>query len=202
MKPAIVVFDLGKVLLDFDYARAATRLAAQSNTSLNRIQSFLDQSPLLFRYETGLLNRQEFHAAVCAGTGYRGSLGEFAVCFGDIFTEICEMTRVQAELQAAGIPTYIFSNTNDLAVEHVRATYPFFAKFDGYIFSYEVGSMKPAGTIYAALERLTGKRGAEIVYLDDRAENVRAGIERGWRTILHSDPAASRAELRRLGLPV
>jgi len=199
-KPSVVVFDLGKVLVDFDYSIAGRRIAAQSNLSPAEVQNYLDHSPLLFRYETGLMNRQEFFETVRNHTGFRGSLDEFGSFFADIFTEMPEMTALHAALRRQGIPTYIFSNTNDLAIEHIRRAFPFFANFDGYILSYEVGAMKPAAKIYEALETMTGKRGAEIVYLDDRQENIDAGAARGWQTILQTEPAKSRAAIERLGL--
>jgi len=199
-KPSVVVFDLGKVLVDFDYSIAGRRIAAQSNFSPAEVQNYLDHSPLLFRYETGLMNRQEFFETVRDHTGFRGSMVEFGSFFADIFTEMPEMTALHAALRRQGIPTYIFSNTNDLAIEHIRRAFPFFANFDGYIFSYEVGAMKPQVKIYEALEAMTGKRGAEIVYLDDRQENIDAGAARGWQTILQTEPAKSRAAIERLGL--
>ena len=199
-KPSVVVFDLGKVLVDFDYSIAGRRIAAQSNLSAAEVQDYLDHSPLLFRYETGLMNRQEFFETVRDHTGFRGSLVEFGSFFADIFTEMSEMTALHAALRRQGIPTYIFSNTNDLAIEHIRRAFPFFANFDGYILSYEVGAMKPAAKIYEALEAMTGKRGAELVYLDDRQENIDAGAARGWQTILQTEPAKSRAAIERLGL--
>jgi putative hydrolase of the HAD superfamily len=199
-KPEIVVFDLGKVLVDFDYSIAGRRLAARASLSAAEIQTFLDHSPLLFRYETGVMTRQEFYKTVRDHTGFGGSAEEFGGFFADIFTEMPAMTALHAELRRCGIPTYIFSNTNDLAVEHIRRAFPFFAHFDGYIFSYEVGAMKPNAKIYEALEKMTGKRGAQIVYLDDRQENIAAGTARGWQTILQLDPAQSRAEIQRLGL--
>jgi HAD superfamily hydrolase (TIGR01509 family) len=51
--------------------------------------------------------------------------------------------------------------------------------------------MKPDAGIYAALENLSGLRGSDLLYLDDRPENVEAGSARGWRAWLHSDPAAT-----------
>ncbi len=200
MKPSIVVFDLGKVLVDFDYSIAGRRLAAKSKTSPAEIQKFLDHSPLLYRYETGLMTRQEFYDEVRRVAGYSGSLGEFASFFADIFTEMPEMTALHAALRSKGIPTYIFSNTNDMAIEHIRSAFTFFANFDGYIFSYEVGAMKPAAKIYEALEKLSGKRGAEIIYLDDRQENIDAGAARGWQVILQTEPAKSRAAIERAGM--
>jgi len=200
MKPSIVVFDLGKVLVDFDYTIAGRRLAAQSTMSPAEVQKYLDYSPLLFRYETGLMTRQEFFDEVRQATGFRGGLAEFGSFFADIFSEIPAMIALHAELRRRRIPTYVFSNTNDLAIEHIQHAFPFFANFDGYILSYEVRAMKPAAKIYEALEDLSGKRGAEILYLDDRQENVDAGAARGWQTILQTDPATSRAAIERLGL--
>ncbi len=200
MKPQIVVFDLGKVLVDFDYSIAGRRIASQSNLSAAEVQNYLDHSPLLYRYETGLMTRQEFFETVRDHTGFRGSLVEFGSFFADIFTEMPEMTALHAALRRQGIPTYIFSNTNDLAIEHIRRAFPFFANFDGYILSYEVGAMKPAAKIYEALEAMTGKRGAQLVYLDDRQENIDAGAARGWQVILQTEPAKSRAAIEALGL--
>lgn len=186
--------------MDFDYSIAGRRIASQSKLSDVEVQKFLDQTPLLHRYETGLMTRREFFDAVREHTGYRGGIEEFGGFFADIFTEMPEMTALHAAIRRKGIPTYIFSNTNDLAVEHIRRAFPFFANFDGYIFSHEVGAMKPAAKIYEALENLTGKCGADIVYLDDRPENIAAGAARGWQTVLQTEPAKSRMALEKLGV--
>ncbi len=199
-KPAIVVFDLGKVLVDFDYSLAGRRIATNASRSPAEVQAVLDHSPLLYRFETGLMSREEFYETVREQTGFRGSLQEFCNYFADIFTEMPEMTALHRELRSRNIPAYIFSNTNDLAIEHIRRAFPFFATFDGYIFSYEVGAMKPAARIYEAVEQLSGRRGAEVLYVDDRAENIAAGEARGWRTILQVSPATTWASIREAGL--
>ena len=51
------------------------------------------------------------------------------------------------------IPLYIFSNTNELAITHIRRQFPFFGEFDGYILSYEHGAMKPDAKLYEVVER-------------------------------------------------
>lgn len=201
MRPEAVVFDLGKVLVDFDYSLAGRRIAERGNIPPRAVQEFIDHSPLLFRYETGRMTRHDFYQAVCAATGFSGSLDEFAHFFADIFTPIDAMVGWQARLRAAGVPTYIFSNTNDLAVEHIRRSFPFFSNFTGYIYSFEEGAMKPDPAIYEALERLSGLQQGQLYYLDDRLENVQAGAGRGWRVMHHRDPDESIEMARRLGLP-
>jgi HAD superfamily hydrolase (TIGR01509 family) len=200
MKQAIVVFDLGKVLVDFDYSIAVSRIAGRSNLPPAGVERFFLHSPLLVDYESGRLTRQEFFEQARQATGFRGTMEEFGDFFADIFTEIPPMIELHAGLQRRNIPTYIFSNTNDLAVEHIQRNFPFFRNFNGYVYSYEVGAMKPGTKIYEALEKLAGRCGAEIIYLDDRPENVAGGAARGWQAILHETPEKSRAALKDLKL--
>jgi FMN phosphatase YigB (HAD superfamily) len=199
-KPEVVAFDLGKVLLDFDYRIAARRIAGRSKLDWPAVQTFLDHSPLLFTYETGLMTRQQFYEAVCKETGFNGTIAEFGAFFADIFWPIEPMVALHAELRAKGLPTYIFSNTNDLAMEHINRNFAFMHDFTAHIFSYQVGAMKPAVKIYEVLEKLCGCRGAEILYLDDRQENVDGGAARGWQVILQTTPEKSRARMHELGL--
>jgi glucose-1-phosphatase len=196
MKPAII-FDLGKVLVGFDYSIAAQKVAARSTKQVPDLQHFLGSSPVLAGFESGLLTREQFFAEMRQITGFNGDLKEFARDFADIFVPIPAMIGLHEELRQRGFQTYIFSNTNDIAIGHIRRNFPFFQNFDGYIFSYEIGAMKPEPKIYEAMEKMSGKRGTEIIYIDDRLENVEAGSARGWRTILHETPKNTRMALEK-----
>jgi FMN phosphatase YigB (HAD superfamily) len=196
----VIIFDLGKVLVDFDYTIAARKIAARGTKTPADLHSFLGSSPLLVEYECGRISRRDVYEAVRAVTGFLGPLEEFGGYFAEIFSPIPDMIKLQAELRQRGFQTYIFSNTNDLAVEHVRNDFPFFKNFDGYIFSYEVGAMKPQPAIYAAMEKMAGRREADLIYIDDRPENIAAGQARGWRTVLHETPEQTRQALSVMGL--
>ena len=196
----VFIFDLGKVLVDFDYSIAARKIAAHSSKAPKDLHAFLGCSPLLNDYESGRLTRQKFYEAIREAIGFRGDLAEFGGYFADIFSEMPGTIALHAELRKRGFKSYIFSNTNDLAIEHVRRNFPFFAHFDGYIFSYEVGAMKPDAAIYKAMEKMCGRKGADLIYLDDRAENIAAGAARGWRAILHESPEKTRQALVKFGL--
>jgi epoxide hydrolase-like predicted phosphatase len=198
--PSVIVFDLGKVLVDFDYGIAARRFAARTTTTLPEIAKYISQSPLLLQYEKGIVTTQQFYDEICRVTGFRGDLAEFSKCFADIFVPIESMVQLQAALRQRGLRVYLFSNTNELAVEHIRRSFPFYANFDGYILSYEHGVMKPDARLYEVVERECGHRGAEILYLDDLPANVAAGAARGWQTIVQESPEKSRAAIQKLGL--
>ena len=81
IRPQVVVFDLGKVLVDFDYRIGARKVAARAALTEEEIVHFIERSPMLLRYETGRLTTREFFAEVRAVTGYQGAFEEFAaVC--------------------------------------------------------------------------------------------------------------------------
>jgi 2-haloacid dehalogenase len=198
--PSAVVFDLGKVLVDFDYAIAARRIAARGTMTVVEMIRYFSQSTLFAQYELGHLTTPQFYAEICRITGFCGDLAEFGHSFSDIFLPIEPMVQLHAALRQRGLPSYIFSNTNDLAATHIRRSFPFYADFDGYILSYEHGAMKPDARLYEIVERQSGRRGAELLYLDDRPENVEAGAARGWHAILHESSAKTRAAIQKLGL--
>ncbi len=198
MPPEVVVFDLGKVLVDFDYGIAARNLAALSKMPTPQMQELLEKSQLLVQFETGLTNRNQFFRQVCDATGYCGDQAKFNLLFADIFSPIEPMIEFHAALRKQSIPTYIFSNTNDLAVAHIRSRFPFFSNFNDYILSYEHGAMKPQRKIYEVVERMTGKRGTQICYIDDRLENVEGGKAMGWQVISHKTPEETIAIYRSL----
>lgn len=168
--------------------------------SMVELQNLINQSPLLWRYETNLLSTEQFFGEVQCASGFSGTIEEFREMFSDIFTAIEPMVAMHAELRARGLVTYIFSNTNEIAVRHIRDRFPFFENFDGYVLSYEHNLMKPDPRLYEVVERAVGARGRDLFYIDDRPENVAAGLERGWQATLHETPEATRAAVVEAGL--
>lgn len=200
MLPKVVVFDLGKVLVDFDYGIAARRIAERGRISPAEVQKLIDHSPLLFRLETGEITNEQFFEAIRGATGFLGDFDEFCGFFADIFTPIAPMLELHAHLRARRVPIFIFSNTNGIAISHIRRNFAFFANFDGYIYSYQQGAMKPDPKVYEAVERITGENGKSILFLDDRKENVATAHERGWQAIHHSSPPETAVAFRHLNL--
>ena len=149
--------------------------------------SIINQTRLLHRFESGLISRQEFQAEFTQAAGYVGTEQEFARDFTDIFCEIPEMIQLNRRFRSAGLSTHIFSNTSDLVVDFIRVRYPFFSEFNSYVLSYEQRCMKPEVPIYEAVEASTGFAGPELIYFDDREENVEAALRRGWSAHVYSN---------------
>jgi len=196
----VAAFDIGKVLLEFDYGIFVRRMAPRTQMDVPALEVFLNQSPLLAEYESGQLTSSEFFAIVQKETAFDGSEAEFASYFEDIFSPIKEIIALHATFAAGGLPTYTLSNTNEMAVRHISRAYEFWPRFTGHILSHEVGALKPDPKIYETFERTTGCTGPEILYLDDLPENIATAQSRGWHGIHHQTSQRTRTVIAELEL--
>jgi len=108
--------------------------------------------------------------------------------------------EVLAELKAARVPCYALSNMERENWEIRYKTYAFLGWFDGHFISGLEGVVKPDPEYFKlALDRF-GLRPHEVVFVDDREQNVSAARALGIPAVLFCGPEALRAELVALGL--
>ena len=195
-----VAFDIGKVLLDFDYSILVKKMAGKSQWNEVDLDAYLNQSPLLAEYESGLLSSSEFYELIKDESGFSGSEADFAKLFENIFTPISSMIDIHQEIADSGIRTYTFSNTNEMAVRYISRNYGFWANFSGHVLSHEVGALKPQSKIYESLEEISGLQGGGIAYVDDLPLNCNVGRGRGWQVCCHTDARSSYDFFKGLGL--
>lgn len=186
-----VIFDLGKVLLDFDFAIAAKELARYSPQEEEQILESINQSPLLHTFERGDWSEAQFFQKLSVECRLEASLEELKKGFAEIFTPVPSMVEFMESLKERGMPVMVFSNTNVTAVDYIRAAFPFFERFDAYCLSYEHGCMKPDTTLYGVAQLMTRCTPGNLLFLDDRAENVHAARQMGWSAIHHQAPEDS-----------
>lgn len=77
---------------------------------------------------------------------------------------------------------------------------PVAALFEHCLFSCFLRLVKPDPAIFRAVLDRLGASAADVIFLDDRPENVAGAAEAGIRGVLFTDPGAARAELTRQGV--
>lgn len=92
-------------------------------------------------------------------------------------------------LRAREIPCFALSNFGIAPFEIAEAAYPVLREFDGRWISGHMGVIKPDPAIYARLERESGVAARNLLFTDDRPENIAAAAARGWHTHLFEGPA-------------
>ncbi len=85
----------------------------------------------------------------------------------------------------------ILSNSADGARREEGRRFGFPELVDDLVYSHEMGLAKPDRAIYALTTERLGVRPDEVVFLDDKDENVVAAREFGWHAVVHTDTATS-----------
>lgn len=177
MPSPALLFDIGNVLVRFDFTVAAQRLAAKSDASTEGVLALL--SPFKDELESGRISDDDFIAQSIARIGFRGSRADFVAIWGDIFTENAPMIAAVAEL-AATHPLYLLSNTSGLHKEWLFEKFQVFQQFKGGIYSHEARCMKPHEPIFHAAVEAFGLDPAQTLYIDDLADNIATGKRLGF----------------------
>ena len=105
-------------------------------------------------------------------------------------------------LAAAGVPQYALTNLPAEWVDPVHRLYPQMAHMRDIIVSAHEGVIKPDPRIYEITAARLPHDPSEVVFFDDREENVRAARDFGFDAELFTGAPALRAALDRRGLLV
>ncbi|MGB8168828.1 MAG: HAD family phosphatase [Chthoniobacteraceae bacterium] len=195
-----VLFDIGNVLLKFDFSVALAKLAAQCAVEEPvNVLAHIDQIKL--GYEDGQIDRAAFLRSVFDVLRYRGTEAEFISAWEEIFDPNEPMIALVEELHGQ-LPLYLLSNTSDIHREYFFRNYPFFQRFAGGVYSYEVRASKPNREIYDITARQLGIDPTTTFFIDDLLPNVEAARAFGFHAhhYHHDRHEELRAEMRLLGL--
>ena len=191
-----VYFDLGNVLVRFDPQIACANVSNLFDVSAEKVHAAVYETEQQTRYEHGELSGEEFASSI------RDQLGRsieqmptqrLLDALSDMFTPIESMRGIVDQVHQAGIPFGILSNTCAAHWDWVRRQdWPVVhAAYRETILSFEAGAMKPNKRIYQLAELSAEVPCDQILFLDDKIENVEAAKERGWNAAecLGGDPA-------------
>ena len=195
-----VIFDLGNVLLPFDWDQARKRMSTATGCSRREVEDYFVNTPFLGQLEIGQLTAQQFFEIVARDLRFRGSRTEFDEILSNIFTIDDAMIRLTQTLKGV-YRRFILSNTIPQHIEYVFAKYPVLRDFDGHILSYEVGLMKPDRRIYERTVQQFGIVAERAVFIDDLPANIAGAQAIGLSAIQHKSFIKTRGELTRLGIP-
>ena len=192
----LVIFDLGGVILNFkgSFPRLSSALGIEQ-ASLEK--AYYRHADLAAR---GKISTAEFWKRIrqdvqpANGT----AIGDYEEFWTDNFTAIPETHALLRELSGR-YHLGIMSNTEFGVYERAlrKGQIPS-SPFEIVIKSCDVGIVKPDQRIYQIAQDRTGVTPGEILFVDDRAENVEAALAQGWRAITFdpAHPGQSTAEIR------
>jgi len=178
MKIQAVIFDIGNVLLTFDYFIAERALL--SHTGRETAPSIEELNPHRMAHETGTISREEFIRIVREAFAHDGPEDHFMELWTRIFQVNTPMLEWARSLHGK-TPLYLLSNIGCIHHDHIFEEYDFFTTLfvDG-IYSYKAGVMKPEPRIFEMAQTQFGVDPSTTLYIDDLEENVRGAESVGF----------------------
>lgn len=194
-----IIFDLGKVLVHFDFKRGYRELETHCPHAAVEIPKRLAGTGLVQRFESGLVEPRDFVAELTKILDLNVDYDRFCGIWSCIFTETLVPDSLVADL-ASRYRLLLLSNTNAIHFEMVRRTYPILRHFHELVLSYEVKAMKPQPEIYRAALEKAGCRPEECFYTDDIPEYVEGARKMGIDAVQFQGAEKLERDLRERGI--
>lgn len=185
--PQFIYFDLGNVLLYFDHMRGARQMAEVAGIAPQLAYEVVFQNDLEYRYERGDIDCHGFREEFCRRTNTSPDFQQLKYAAAAIFEPNEAVQELARRLHRGGHRLGVLSNTCAAHWEYcIDGRYPLLNQcFEKYALSYELKSMKPDAAIYARSAQLAGVKPEQILFIDDRPENVQGAQAQGWDAVLY-----------------
>ena len=191
MKIEAILFDLGKVLVDFDMDTGIRAMLACSSMPKEKFEEILWDKAWIRSYERGEISTEEFHDYLCRSANLTMEFHQFRQTWSAVFAPGLIVSEQLLAALKRQYPLILVSNTNEAHAEYIRKNYSVFDYFDHHILSYEVGSLKPDAAIFRHAIAAAKLPPEALFYTDDREENIFAARALG----IHAHRFVSEHEL-------
>jgi putative hydrolase of the HAD superfamily len=186
-KFSAIVFDLGNVLIPFDYTPAINKLNKIQSGLGDKFAEFYKSNYFIHRgFEKGSIPEKSFINKLLEVVDHNIDKETFCKIFSDIFTVDENVVSLLPVLKK-NYKLFLLSNTNSIHQKYGWQKYEFLKYFDKLILSHEVQSIKPEEKIYREVEKVSGLQSADHFYIDDIQEYVDAAKKIGWDAVQFVD---------------
>lgn len=195
-----VVFDVGKVLVDFDWQGFFNILKYPPDV-YEKVADATVRSKLWNEFDRSKMSDEEILQGFLEGAPdcqeelmrFWDNIGNSIKCY--------EYTPAWIQsLQENGYGVYLLSNYPRRIYSQSIHELAFVEHVDGAVFSFEVQATKPEQEIYEALLEKYQLQPTECVFVDDNRENIIAANQLGMATIHFHTKSQAEEELRSLGV--
>lgn len=179
-KYSAVVFDLGQVLLRFDYKYFVEKVNRhKAEIGDHFLELYKNNYEVHRDFEKGLISEKYFISRMLEYLDHTIDEETFCKYWSDIFSFNDDVIALLPELKK-NYKLYLISNTNSIHKKYGYQNYEFLNLFDKLILSHEIKFIKPEKEIYLAVQKVSGFPSEEHIFIDDILEYVNAAKSLGW----------------------
>jgi HAD superfamily hydrolase (TIGR01509 family) len=195
-----IIFDIGRVLIRVDVARAMQGLATGSALSPAELWSAIEKDPRWPDWQEGRISPHDWHFHLAKRLADGLTFQQFC----DAWNRALDPTPMHEDAFFAQLGRHyklaLLSNTDSIHVKHMEASYNFFRHFPVRIYSCAVGCSKPNPLIFQHALKAVKVHADQALYVDDIAAYVEAAKTLGMTAIQFRSPSQLVADLRSHGV--
>ena len=198
--PQAVVFDVGKVLFEWDLRHLYAKLIDDTD-ELDWFLANVVTTEWHFRHDAGHALEDSVPELKARFPEHAELIDAYAPRFGETLPRAVPGTlELVDRLADCGVPLFALTNFGGEFFRRFRATSPVFRHFRDIVVSGDEKCVKPDPRIYEIAERRFGYPPEALFFIDDSPHNIEAAARRGWQTHLFTDAGRLEAELVERGL--
>ncbi len=191
-----VLFDLGNVIIPFDFKPAYVRLASHCGCRPEEVPGRIRATGLVTPFEKGEISAERFVRDFSAALNLNITHQDFCDWWSSVFLQEPLVPEALLEDLASRHRLIALSNTNPIHFEMLQGAYPLLRHFHDFVLSYEVGSAKPEAKIYQeAIARAQCSPG-ECFFTDDMQVNIEAARQQGMDAVQFHSTEQLKQELQ------
>ena len=201
-KVRAVIFDIGRVLIRIDVARAMKGMASGLSLSPEELWSAIEKDPRWKDWQEGRISERDWHLHMQRRFGGSTTFEEFSENWNLVLHPEPIHGKELFEKLSKKCRLALLSNTDPIHVAYMEPRYDFFPFFTARVYSCVVGASKPSPLIYREALRACRAQAEEAVYIDDIEGYVAAAQRLGMMGVHFRSAERLRADLQDLGLDV
>lgn len=194
-----LIFDLGNVVFNVDFGLIYKYWAEHSGIPYEKIKKYFEADKNFDKFERGDITEEEYRKITNESLGMNLSKKDFDEGLTALYLDETEDINSLLKELKKNYRIIALSNTNIIHKRVWREKYKdTMDRFEKIFSSHEINTRKPETEPYLiALDYLKMKP-EEVIFLDDKPENIEPAKTLGMKTITVKSPAQMRFELKTL----
>ena len=194
-----VIFDIGNVLIEWNPERYYDRVIGEERR--RALFAEVDLHAINDRVDRGEDFRDTIYDAAEQYPRWRAEIRQWHDNWIELAAPaIPGSVRLLRALRSRGVPVFALTNFGVGSFDYALTQYDFLAEFDRPYVSGRMKTIKPEPRIYEMVEEDCGIAPGNLLFTDDRAENIAVAAARGWQTHLFEGSEGWAARLVAEGL--
>jgi putative hydrolase of the HAD superfamily len=189
--PENIIFDLGGVLLNIDYAKTEEAFIRLGFTRFTEMYNQFSANAVFANLETGKISTDSFYENMLQASEQTVSKEQVTSAWNAMLLDFREPSLQFLEKLAENHRLFLLSNTNAV---HYEAFMKIFAAnfpdkdFDSYFskayYSHEIGLRKPGKEVFEFVMEDAGVDPGKTLFIDDSYNNIEGAKKAGLHTHL------------------